>query len=112
MLSDEQINEIIEGYQADFTDGFEQTRKAIYVEDVPMLIKEALALAEKSRWKYPDKGELPEDEKIVLIVLSGRKNCDMAIHDKQGKAFIEVVDHLHFPYGQVKAWTYAPVLED
>lgn len=112
MLSDKQINEIVSKNMDKFVsaavtdDDYE-----VCCDVLSGVVKEALDLAEKSKWKYPEKGELPKDKEIVLVCFGERKHPDMAIHDKQCEGFIDTVNHLHFSYDEVKAWTYVPTME-
>lgn len=112
MLSDDKIEEIVSKAHWKFT-GIKNTFSNVVEE----AIKEALALAEKSRWKYPDKGELPEIlSKHIIFYLNGsiaRPRIGMAYKDKDGIFMFFCNDTKQgYPKTQVKAWTYAPVMEE
>lgn len=97
--------------QIDIFSPYKLTEEDIYVISGNDL-KEALALAEKSRWKYPDKGELPEKELKVYFI------TDTFTPDHIGKRCGLVNDYFwcqiqrrSYEINEIKAWTYAPVME-
>lgn len=112
MLSDKQINEI--SAHANWEVRFLHTSLSVVIRDA---IEKALALAEKSKWKYPEKGELPKIlADYIIFYLRGRLSkpkIGMAYKDKDGN-FMFFCNDTKQGYSQheVKAWAYAPVLDE
>lgn len=70
---------------------------------------------EKSKWKYPDKGELPEDKSMIYFILkkdSTHFYCMFEIGKNNIPYFYNSREKMYHKADQVKAWTYAPVLEE
>lgn len=78
-------------------------------------IKEAIALYEKTKWKYPEKGDFPERNKWLDFVVPhypGR-HVGRFVRGVEGDlCFWCELAKTYFSTDKVKAWTYAPVLEE
>lgn len=112
MLSAEQIDKVSAHALLQF-----RLHNTTLAEVVTNAINEALALAEKTKWKYPEKGELPEILADYIIfylrVRLSKPKIGMAYKDKDGN-FMFFCNDTKQGYSQheVKAWTYAPVLNE
>lgn len=118
MLGDKQINEIVSKNMDKFVSAaVTDNDYEVCCDVLSDVVKEALALAEKTKWEYPDKGELPEIlADYIIFYLRGRLSkpkIGMAYKDKDGN-FIFFCNDTNQGYSQheVKAWTYAPVLDE
>lgn len=107
-MTPERIAEIAHSY-ADYCVESDFMRIKKGIQDA---IQEAIDIVSKT-WKYPGKGELPEKERKIYFIV------DTFTPDHIGKRCGLVNDYFwcqiqrrSYEINEVKAWTYAPMLED